>query len=92
MDKTEDDSVEPVDFDTLSFKEGLWRVLMGSDQNLRVKDNDQEDEYIFQRLREAAPKLTLDQISALVNYPMETEEVILNFKATRSSPSHSKIY
>ena len=75
-DKTEDDSVELVDFDKLSFKEGLRRVLNESSSNLPVKDNDQEDEYIFQRLKEAAPKLTLKQISALVNYHMETEEVI----------------
>jgi hypothetical protein len=33
--------------------------------------------HVFQRLKEAAPKLTILQISALANYHIETEAVIL---------------
>jgi hypothetical protein len=54
-DKTEEDGVEPTDFDSLSFKEGL-RMSMEKNQTSRVKDDDHEDEYVFQRLKEAAPK------------------------------------
>ena len=50
---------------------------MEKDQTSRVKDNDREDEYIFQRRTEAALKLTVDQISSLVNYLIKTEKVIL---------------
>ncbi len=74
-DKTEEDGVESGDFDTLSFKEGL-KLLMKTSQISRVKDEDQEDEYIFQRLKEAAPKSTISQIAALINYHIETEKVI----------------
>ncbi len=75
-DKTEDD--DEVDLDEVDFDLAV-KIFREIYRQRKGQDKQENDAYILQRLREAAPKLTAEQIialSALVKYHIKHAEVI----------------
>ncbi len=54
----------------------LWRTVSLQSQESHLKDKEESEAHIFQRLNESAPKLTADQLFAIVRYHTEQQEVI----------------
>eukprot|EP00291_Cryptomonas_curvata_P021451 CAMPEP_0172166326 /NCGR_PEP_ID=MMETSP1050-20130122/8919_1 /TAXON_ID=233186 /ORGANISM="Cryptomonas curvata, Strain CCAP979/52" /LENGTH=1009 /DNA_ID=CAMNT_0012836923 /DNA_START=133 /DNA_END=3159 /DNA_ORIENTATION=+ len=73
-DKTEDDSEE--DLAEMDFDLAIKKVMRDTEQQLQVKDKEENEAYILQRLKEAATKLTFEQIMALIKHHIKREEMI----------------
>jgi hypothetical protein len=72
-DKTEDDDEEDLnemDFDL------VVKITKGRERQRQVQETEENDAYILHRLKEAATKLTSEQMIALVKYHIKHAEVI----------------
>ena len=74
-DKTEDDDDDEVDLDEADF-DLVVKITKGRERQSQVQETEENDAYILQRLKEAATKITAEQIIALVKYHIKHAEVI----------------